>query len=500
MVRHSQRHDACGGGCGCHPSRRRFLGAFGTAAGALLAQPLLARMLEAADDEAGPAGMAGPGGRYVPNLKAAFARRREHPSWPTTLYDSEAATRQYTKKLREAAEALGVEVDLRVETIHSNEEADAWVAEAVEQKPDGVVVFALDRQPPAWPTVYKALDAGLPTVAYGPMGTSFIAEAGEAARRGAFVCSATAFDDVIYGMKMLRARAVLREMRLLVVRGNERREGEMPFYGTKLRHFPEKAWREAYEQTDISEAVRATGKEYLDAATEMVGPTRDDVLKAVRCYVSARRLLAEQECDAVTMNCLGAVGVGMAFPCLAFSRLLDHRVPAICEADLNAAVALMLVPLLFDRPGFMFNIVPVTDRGGLICSHCTCATRLKGFDQPAVPFHLAPHHFDRDAVPVPHWEPGEPVTVLQTPTAGDPRMIVLTGEVIDQVSVPPAGGCVVSPMIRLDGRFDNVLDLYGDRGITRRWGHHTLFYGNWRRHLRGFCDLFGMEAIFPQDA
>lgn len=500
MSEHFHGNGSCGGGCGCHASRREFLGAFGMAAGGILAQPLLARVLEAADNERGPAGMAGPGGRYVPKVKAAFARRREHPSWPTALYDSEAATRQYTKKLKAAAEAIGVDVDLRAETIHSNEEADAWVAEAAEQKPDGVVVFALDRQPPAWPTVYKALDAGLPTVAYGPMGTSFIGEAGEAARRGAFVCSATEFDDVIYGMKMLRARAVLREMRLLVVRGNQRREDKLPFYDTKLRFFPETGWRDAYEQTEISEAVRATANTYVEAATEMAGPTREDVLKAVRCYVSARRLLEEQKCDAVTMNCLGAVGVGMAFPCLAFSRLLDNGIPAICEADLRAAVALMLVPLLFDRPGFMFNIVPVTDRGALICSHCTCATRLKGFDKPSVPFHLSPHHFDRDAVPVPHWEPGEAVTVLQTPTGGDPRMIVLTGEVIDQVSVPPAGGCVVSPMIKLDGHFDNVLDLHGDRGITRRWGHHTLVYGNWRRQLRAFCDLFGMEAIFPQQA
>jgi hypothetical protein len=52
-------------------------------------------------------------------------------------------------------------------------------------------------------------------------------------------------------------------------------------------------------------------------------------------------------------------------------------------------------------------------------------------------------------------------------------------------------------MIKLDGDTE-VLDLYGDRGITRTWGHHTLFYGNRRRELRAFCHLFGLEAILPQ--
>lgn len=483
--------------CGCTHSRRTFMGAMGLAAGAAATPLVPARVMEVLEGETGPARMAGPGGRCVPRLKAAFVRRREHPSWPGLLYDSEAATQRYTQLLREAAAALKVRLDLRPATIHSAQEADAWVAELAAEKPDGVIVFAMDRQPPAWPTVHKVLDTGLPTVVYAPMGTTFIGQVGDAYRRGAFVCSATDFADVIYGMQMLRARAVIRAMRLMVVQGNERREEEVAFYGTGLRMLPETAWREAWEKTPASDAVTAAAQRYIQAATEMAGPSAEDVVNAMRCYVSARRLLEQEECDAVTMNCLGAVGVGMAFPCLAFSRLLDSGVPAICEADMHSCMALILVPQLFDRPGFMFNIVPVTDRGALICSHCTCATRLKGFDQPSVPFHLAPHHFKRDAVPVPHWEPGEKVTVIQTPVGGDPRIIALTGEVMEQVAVPPAGGCVVSPMIHLDGDVD-VLDLYGDRGITRRWGHHILFYGNRRRELREFCHLFGLEAIFPQ--
>ena len=484
-------HRACGGGCcGCHASRRQFLGAVGTAAGAILAQPFFARLLEAAEDETGPVRMAGPGGRYVPRLKAAFVRRPEYGMWwPGAIYDGEAARRQYTDALHEAADRLGVSVDLRGEPLYSAEEADAWLAEADEDKPDGLVVLLLDRQEHAWPTVMKAIETGIPTVAFSPMGTSFIGQARSAARAGAFVCATDDFSDVAYGMKMLRARAVMRRMRLMVVHGNERREGEMPFYGTHLHHVPETIWREFYEETELTPAVRAAAEEYLGAALELSGPTEADVLNGLRCYVSARRLLEAEECDAVTMNCLGAVGQGMAFPCIAFSRMLDCGVPAICEADLNASISHMLLPLLFDRPGFQFNPVPVTDRNCLICSHCTCATRLKGFDEPSVPYHVSPHHADRDAVPVPHWEPESEVSVVWTP-AGDPaRMLICTGKVVEQVQVPPAGGCVVAPMVRLDGDFD-VLDVPGH--------HQLLFYGNWRRELLAFCNLFGIEPILPE--
>jgi len=486
-----QRHTQRDGGS--TPSRRQFLCTCGAAAGAVLAQPLLTQLLQAVENETGPARMAGPGGDYVPRLKAAFARREHHPSWPGALYDSEAAEQQYTEKLRETAEELGVEVDLRPEVIHSNEEADAWAAEAAGQEPDGLVVFVLDRQPPGWPTVDKAIDTGLPTVAYAPMGTTFVGQASERWRRGAFVCSATDFSDVVYGMKMLRARAMLREMRLLVISGDERRDDEIAFYGTKLRYFPESIWLEAYEETEISDAIQDLADEYLGEATKMAGPSEQDVLNAVRAYVTARRVIEQEEADALTMNCLGAAGTEATYPCLAFTRLLDSGVPAICEADLHSAIALMLVPQLFDRPGFMFNNVPVSDDGAMICSHCTCATRLKGFDQPSVPFHFAPHHEDRDAVPVPHWEPGEPVTIIETPMGGDPRMSILTGEVMDQVDVPPAGGCVVAPKVKLDGDFDNIFDLDAAPAIERH--HNILFYGNWRRELHAFCHLFGIEAL-----
>jgi hypothetical protein len=58
---------------------------------------------------------------------------------------------------------------------------------------------------------------------------------------------------------------------------------------------------------------------------------------------------------------------------------------------------------------------------------------------------------------------------------------------------------MVAPEVKLDGDHYSVFDHPQiGHGVTA-W-HPVLFYGNWRRELRAFCDLFGIEAILPQRA
>ena len=72
------------------------------------------------------------------------------------------------------------------------------------------------------------------------------------------------------------------------------------------------------------------------------------------------------------------------------------------------------------------------------------------------------------------------------PNPEKPQMIISSGAVIENVSVPPAGGCVVSVMVKLDG-VSELLDYPG---------FHQLFvYGDFRRELRAFCQLHGIEAL-----
>jgi len=56
--------------------------------------------------------------------------------------------------------------------------------------------------------------------------------------------------------------------------------------------------------------------------------------------------------------------------------------------------------------------------------------------------------------------------------------------VLENVSVPPAGGCVVSVMVKLD----NVSDVLAYPGF-----HQLFLYGDFKRQLAQFCQLFGIK-------
>lgn len=203
------------------------------------------------------------------------------------------------------------------------------------------------------------------------------------------------------------------------------------------------------------------------------------------------------------MDCLGALGpTDISLPCIAWSAMNDRGVPAACEADLGACVTQAIVQYLFNAPGFQQDPVAETSVAGLIGSHCSCPTRLRGFDHPPEPYTLVPHHGCRDATARPRWTVGERITVADVvlgesvygtvrryPAEEGPAakvsMIISSGEVLDNKSVPPSGGCVVAPLVKLDD-VGRILDYPGF--------HQLIFYGDHKEELRRFCQLYRIEA------
>ncbi|MBN2290079.1 MAG: hypothetical protein JXQ83_12155 [Candidatus Glassbacteria bacterium] len=470
-------------------SRRKF---FFKAGGAVIASSMLGEVLDVlASTAQAVVSPAGPGSRYVPKVMAAFVRRRGEYGmlWPGQIYDGQAALKNYTRRIGAAAGELGLEVDLRPEPIYSLEEADEWVAQAAAAKPDGLLVVVLDRQQHSWPTAVKAAESGIPTVIFSPLGTSFTTNTvGLADKEGVFIASTDDFSRAVYGLKMLKAGARLREMRFIVLEGDERRDTRLDFLGTRLRYVPAKSFLEEYNRTPLTGEIERVAAGYLRQAVRIEGPSERDVLNGVKSFVVARSILEREEGDGITMDCLGAVGpTEVSLPCISWSLMNDCGVPAACEADLGACVAHALVQYLFDRPGFQQDPVADTSKGCLIGSHCCCPTRLSGFDGPAEPFVLAHHHGKRDATPIPFWKAGQRVTVADVllPQGQRPEMLISAGEVVGNVPVPPSGGCVVAVMVKVDG-VDELLDFPGF--------HQLFFYGDYKRELKQYCRLFGIKA------
>ena len=57
---------------------------------------------------------------------------------------------------------------------------------------------------------------------------------------------------------------------------------------------------------------------------------------------------------------------------------------------------------------------------------------------------------------------------------------------VENIAVPPAGGCVVSVMVEL-GWVKDLLDYPGF--------HQIFFYGDHKRDLSAFAQLYGIERV-----
>lgn len=484
-------------------TRRRFLAATG---GIAFGAPLLGNAFEAsARTESGRVQPAGPGAGYRPRVDVTFVRRKSEYGmrWPGAVYDGKAALERYRTKILEVGRNLGMDIRMREAPIHSHAEADAWVAGAATARPDGLMVVLLDRQEHSWPTAKKAAESGIPTVIFCPVGAAFTTNTWSHAHRdGVFIASTDDFEQAAFGMRMLWTAAKLREMRFVVLRGDERRDLRLDHFGTRIRYVPARHFLEEYEKTPTDEGIEAIAREYLEKSRGMsrhAEPSKQDVLNGVKSYEVARRILEREEADGISMDCLGALGhTKVSLPCIAWSRMLDHGIPAACEADLEACATHALTQFLLGRPGFQQDPVPETSRGCLIGAHCTCPTRLEGFDRPQEKFELSHHHGMRDAVPKPLWRVGQRATVAhlqftrKMPYADElpdrPQMIISSGTVVENVSVPPSGGCVVSVMLELDG----VRDVLAYPGF-----HQLFLYGDFQEELLSYCRLFGIDPVIP---
>lgn len=488
------QENRCLVGCNCPTSRREFLkrSSFLTAGTLFFGNPNVFSF--SGKSNVPHIKSFGPAADYIPKINAAFVRRKEEYGiwWPGAVYDGESAMRRYTEQLAQTAKDLGIKLDIRQDPIFSLEETDVWLEEAKAAKSEGLVVMVLDRQEHSWPTALKAADSGVPTVIFSPLGTSFTTNTVHFADKpGCVVYSTNDFNQVASGMKLLKAGARMKRTRCVVIQGNERKDTLLADTGIKLQYIPANTFIDVYNSMPIQDDLLTMTDEYITQAEAIRHASRQDVVNGIKSYLVARRIMKDENADAISMDCLGALGpIDVSLPCIAWSKMNDDGIPAACEADTGAIASQIMVQYLFDRPGFQQDPVADTADDTIIGAHCSCPTRLNGFENPPEPFELVHHHGNRDAVPRTIWKEGQQVTsldVLPAGTEGQKRtqLLISTGTVVDNMKVPPSGGCVVSVKVRFD-RGHEVLSFPGF--------HQLFFYGDWKNELEDFSRLFNFSA------
>jgi hypothetical protein len=472
----------------CSMSRRCFLAAVGTAAAGAALVTAGGRTAFAAGDLNEHIDIASFRPRPKVRIKSVVAR--VHPpywlGWPGTSYDLEGHRKEYARQFGESAKRVGVELEDVGDPLESNEAVETFCKALEAEKPDAVLVSLQHLD--SWRWADRIAKVGVPTIIFSPVGTCFTGHVIEISRRPAvYVIASLETPAMDQAFRIVRAKRQFEETRLLVVAGEERKESALDRLGAKVRYIPRSTLHELFARMPENEETHEVARTMFKHAKKVVEPSRQDGLNAARSYQTAKRLMKDEEANAITTDCLGMVSqkVVPTPPCMAASMFQDSGVTYGCEADVFGAMSLMLTSYLFDQPGYMNDPVPETVKNLLIAAHCVSGTKIRGFNQDHDPFILRSHSESSIGVSVQMlWPVGEPVTLVRF---SNPNELILdTGTVMGNVDTPPAGGCRTSVEIAMD-RIEDARDVLGF--------HQVVFWGNHRRDVQNFCQMYGIKVV-----
>jgi hypothetical protein len=403
--------------------------------------------------------------------------------WPGTAYPVESERARYTQVIADSGQRLGVEIAQEGQPLEDKEAVAAFVQKVQTEKPDAVIV-ALQHLTSGWPAAAEVAKTGVPTIVFAPVGTAFTGHInGLASRPGVHVISSLETSAIEQALRMIRAKRQLEATRMLVVAGKERKEGK--FGLVNLQYVPRVTFEEMFTATPVTEEAQWIAHQRFREAEKVIEPTKEDGLNAARSFIAAKQLLKNENCNAITTDCLGMVSQKRVPtpPCMAASIFQDHGVTYGCEAAVGPAVS----SYLFDRPGFMNDPVPETVKNVLIAAHCVSGTRIYGLDRQKehAPYILRSHSESNLGVSTQVlWPVSQPVTLVQffKPDA----LYLDTGIVAGNVNTPPAGGCRTSVEIKMD----NVEDSRDVLGF-----HQVVFLGNHCRDIEAFCQMYGINIV-----
>jgi len=469
-------------GCPFMLSRRSFLataGAWGLAAKVGVFD--FAASLFAAEAEAGK----------KPLVQAVFIRPKVDGywmGWPGAGYNIKARQADYTKTLTEAAKKFGIQLEVKPEPLDTDGAVNSYIEQVKKQPPDGIVlvVMSFDR----WPHIDNiAKNRGkVPVIVFSPMGTSFTGHLqGTRNIDGVYVAATQDIEFLGFGLKMFKTISEMKNTRLCILAGDKVEDRPLEVIGTTLHYIPRNRLPEELEKVEESDQVRAIADYYSKNARKIVEPTKKDILNAAKNYIAAKRIMEAEKCQGISVDCLPLVESRLipCPPCIAWLKLNDEGSVGACEAEWNSAISLRLTSLLFDRPGFMQDPAPNTVNNTLMGAHCSCPTKLDGFDKPAEPFILRSHsESNTGVVPQVLWRIGQKVTIMKFEGPG--TIILGTGKVVGNIDTPPSGGCRTSVELELD-------DMADSRDTK---GFHQLFiYGNLEPGFKAYCQLAGIKVV-----
>ncbi len=438
---------------------------------------------------------AGQGKKQPAVVRAAFLyppteqlKKEGYYSWPGSGFDAEGRQKQYSLKLAEIARKLGIQLVTDKGPLQGDAAVSRFISEVKDQPPDGLLLVPFKKS--EYGTVLRiAGETGLPSVVLAVLGVFLMPQIVEIRQKPGLhvISSLEDFQAVEYGLNMIRTSRWMKDCRLLSIGGDQPAEKTVEKLGTQVRIVPMKRFTDIYKATESSGQVRELANLYLSKAKERREPSDADLLESARAYFACKRILEEEQGDALTMACLqGIQARQIPPPCMGFMSLRDEGIVAGCQNELDPALTMLLVQQLFGKPGFQQNAACDTERNLYFGSHCTCPTKLEGPGGPSMPYILRNHaEAGVGAVPQVLWPQGQEVTMAHYVSGKEPELIVYSGKVVACYDSPPAGGCRTNLALSI-----NEVKAWEVKGM-----HQTVFAGAHAPQLRAWCRLFNVPAV-----
>ena len=295
---HEHNHRCCG--ClSARVSRRGFLAAAGASAAALQMGLLESASTLVADE---------PEPKSKPRVRLVFIRPKDQAeywmSWPGNDYNADERQAKFTEMLTKIALELGIQLEVDSAALEDADTVDAALARMKQSPPDGIMVIQMHLS--YWRTAtdrFLQNRGDVPTIVFSRLGTSFTGHL-QTARKLPKVCVAATdgLDWLRYGMRMFKTIEDMKSSRLCIITGDKAYDRKLDVIGTTLHYIPLDRWVDEFNKAETTDEVRALADYYTKQAKEIREPKPEDILNAAKTYFVAKRIMAAEECDGISLK------------------------------------------------------------------------------------------------------------------------------------------------------------------------------------------------------
>jgi len=221
------------------------------------------------------------------------------------------------------------------------------------------------------------------------------------------------------------------------------------------------------------------------------GKAEEDVIKAAKLYIAARRLMDKFDANAITTDCMTWHLMGGKYDVcgsLGLTGFQKNNIPAVCESDMDGLVTDIFGNYLTGGQGFMGDFMIDTFNGTTVYAHCQAPINPHGDDR--VPYTIRSHG-------------GRTVLQVKLPTDGEitamrvnlleRKISVHTGQLVDGESIYTnftESSCRTKLVAKVDAKLIHENFDYGT--FTN---HLVVYYGDIREKIKNLADLIGFEVV-----